>query len=72
MPGEHLHIPSSCMHCFRKTTPDSLAKTDCHYDLRKKLLDDLKEKHPGKGKIPFEEFLTASYTWDFCYTGVTM
>ena len=37
---QHLHIPQGCLHAFRKMTIDELHESDCHYGIRKKLVED--------------------------------
>ena len=37
---QHLHIPQGCLHAFRKLTIDPLPETDCHHDIRAKIVEE--------------------------------
>jgi len=60
--GQILHINKGRLHAFRKLAPSTLCKTDCHFDLRKKILQT---------KQKLTEDICFSIAWDWMYKGVT-
>jgi hypothetical protein len=44
-PGEHLHINKGRLHAFRKMTFDELPENDCHAQLRKNMILELKAQN---------------------------
>lgn len=65
-PGELLHIGKGRFHAFRKFGPDTLPPDDCHHDLRKGLLEQLK-----KNNVSAKNLLNISLAWDWNFRGVT-
>ena len=70
MPGQLVHINKGRLHAFRKLWPEYLQEIDCHYVLRRDLLDNLKAE--GIDRTTPEEFLCFSIAWDWMYRGVTV
>jgi len=38
--GQHVHIPSGCLHIFRKLRIEPLPEEDCHCELRAALVQE--------------------------------
>ena len=58
-----MHINKGRLHAFRKLAPFELLETDCHYDLRREILE---QKHN-----PQLEDICFSVAWDWMFKGVT-
>jgi hypothetical protein len=61
-PGQVVHINKGRLHAFRKLAPSTLHETDCHYELRRRVLRTKEE--------PTED-ICFSIAWDWMYKGVT-
>jgi hypothetical protein len=62
-PGQMIHINKGRLHAFRKLSPFALPSSDCHADLRAKILE--------KSENPSVEQMCISVAWDWEYKGVT-
>ena len=58
-PGQLVHINKGRLHAFRKLAPAPLRPTDCHADLRQKVLAELESKGVKT------EVLCFSVAWDW-------
>ncbi|KAL3799181.1 hypothetical protein ACHAW5_005458 [Stephanodiscus triporus] len=60
--GQVVHINKGRLHAFRKLSPLPLHETDCHYELRKSILQT---------KEQTKEDICCSIAWDWMFKGVT-
>ena len=60
-PGQLLHINKNRLHMFRKMTFESISTVDCHYQLRRQMIAELKEMAPDLKTAP----LCISIAWDW-------
>ncbi len=57
-PGQFVHLNKGRLHAFRKMTNSQLPTSDCHHNLRKKIIN-------------FKPTVCISIAWDWMYLGVT-
>lgn len=62
-PGQMVHINKGRVHAFRKLSPSTLPKTDCHASLR--------PSYMARKKDSDKEEVCISIAWDWMYRGIT-